>query len=361
MSLAPAPLGAPLGAQPPLAPGQAVWQWFAVNPEDCKYDAEQKAFGFWWPGNVITVYTPKPGQLPTQLSVRHSNVSVNDVVPREVKKRKPAEAAEAGGTEAAEAGTEEGQGESDNAQAPAAKRPKKQKSTMPPPIAAARLLVLTNDNDSTGERAALLSPMDPMVETQLFIAGSNGVFPSDIGPFHEIVVSYAAGAGKKQPAIDLREMHAMVAKRMGVTPDNLICAIAFDQTANVVCDMDFAGLPNVQLICPHLVKARGGTYAAPKIPAFVLSPAYQNILAELAEPEAKASGSASSASSASSPAKSPAAPPPVPAAVPAAVPADFCASGSASAQPANSPAATPAQHVPAAKVVDLTGDDTEDE
>ena len=352
MSLAPAPLGAPLGAQPPVAPfapGEAVWQWFKVNPDECKYDAERKAFGFWWPGNVITVYTPKPGQLPTQLSVRNSNVSVNDVVTREVKKRKPAEA----GTEAAEAGTEEEQGESDNAQAPAAKRPKKQKSTMPPPIAAARLLVLTNDNDSTGERAALLSPMGPMVETQLFIAGSNGVFPSDIGPFHEIAVSYAPRVGKQPPAIDLREMHAVVAKRMGVTPDNLICAIAFDQTANVVCDMDFAARPNVQLICPHLVKALGGTYAAPKIPAFVLSPAYQNILASIP----KASGSASSASSASSPAKSPAAPPPVPAAVPAA----FCASGSASAQPANSPAAPPAQPVPAAKVVDLTGDENEDE
>jgi hypothetical protein len=149
-----------------------------------------------------------------------------------------------------------------------------------------------------------------MVETQLFIAGSNGVFPPDIGPFHEIVVSYAAGAGKQQPAIDLREMHAMVAKRLGVTPANLICAIAFDQTANVVCDMEFAEFPNVQLICPHLVKARGGAYAAPKIPAFVLSPAYQTILAELAELEAKGGGSASSASSsASSPAKSPAAQP----------------------------------------------------
>jgi hypothetical protein len=129
-----------------------------------------------------------------------------------------------------------------------------------------------------------------------------------------------------------------------------------------VFDMELAEDTNVQLICPHLVAAMGGTRAAPKIPELVLSPAYQNILAELAELEAKASGSASSASSASSPAKSPAAPPPVPAAVPAAVPADFCASGSASAQPANSPAAPPAQPVPAAKEeVDLTGDDTEDE
>jgi hypothetical protein len=279
--------------------------------------------------------------------VRNSNVSVNDVVTREVKKRKPAEA----GTEAAEAGTEEEEEkvESDNAQAtpPAAKRPKKQKSTTPPRTAVARLLVLTNDTDCTGERSALLSPMDPMVETQLFIAGSNGVFPSDIGPFHEIVVSYAPRVGKQPPAIDLREMHAVVAKRMGVTPDNLICAIAFDQTANVVCDMEFAELPNVQLICPHLVKARGGTYAAPKIPAFVLSPAYQNILAELAEPEAKASGSASSASSASSPAKSPAAHPAQP--EPAAKPAEV------GEKPV--PAAVPA----AKEEVDLTGDDTEDE
>ena len=92
-----------------------------------------------------------------------------------------------------------------------------------------------------------------------------------------------------------------VAKYLGVTPENLTCAIAFDRTAAILHDPSFAELPNVQLICPHLVQKLGGAAAAWKLKAFARSPAYQSLLGSAASTSASSSSSASSASSPAKP------------------------------------------------------------
>ena len=306
MSLAAAMPGAPI--DPPadeLVAGLPVWHFIPLDPSDVAFDASQNRTGVWMPGFVIALGKRSTGAPTGQCSVRTSGVDRTAVVPREVKKRKAPE-----GAEAEKSGDDDDNAPLRAAQPAAQPKPKKIKTApkpapkpaAPEPTAVVRILVLTNGSDCTGERGALLAPMDPLAEAQLLIAGSNGVVPHDTGPFHEIALSFAPGAAKK-PLIDLRAMHETVAKSMGVKPENLTCAIAFDQTADIFHDPRFADLPNVQLICPHLVKTLGSAACTHKLPGFVSSPTYQSYLAA-ATPAASPAAS-SAASSASSPAKSP--------------------------------------------------------
>ena len=300
--------GPPAQTAPLLGAGQPVWHFIKLKPSDVTYDESQEATGVWMPGFVIKAGTTG------KCSVRTSGLSLTAVTPREVagKKRKSPESPE--GEEEEKSGDED-----DNAPlvrpnrplqpaaAPAAPKPKAKKikttgpSPGPEPTAVARILVLTNNDDCPGERGVLLAPMDPLKKAHLFIAGADMILPHDAGLWTEVALSLAPGAGKKAPQIDLRAMADTVAKYLGVTPENLTCAIAFDRTAAILHDPSFAELPNVQLICPHLVQKLGGAAAAWKLKAFARSPAYQSLLGSAASTSASSS---SSASSASSPAKS---------------------------------------------------------
>lgn len=303
--------GPPAQKAPLLGAGQPVWHFIKLKPSDVTYDESQEATGVWMPGFVIKAGTTG------KCSVRTSGLSLAAVTPREVagKKRKSPESPE--GEEEEKSGDED-----DNAPlvrpnrplqpapapaAPAAPKPKAKKikttgpSPGPEPTAVARILVLTNNDDCPGERGVLLAPMDPLKKAHLFIAGADMLLPHDTGLWSEVALSLAPGAGKKAPQIDLRAMADTVAKYLGVTPENLTCAIAFDRTAAILHDPSFAELPNVQLICPHLVQKLGGAAAAWKLKAFARSPAYQSLPGSAASTSASSSSSASSASSPAKP------------------------------------------------------------
>ena len=315
--------GPPAQKAPLLGAGQPVWHFIKLKPSDVTYDESQETTGVWMPGFVIKAGTTG------KCSVRTSGLSLAAVTPREVagKKRKSPESPE--GEEEEKSGDEDDnaplvrpnrplQPAAAPAAAPAAPKPKAKKiktmgpSPGPERTAVARILVLTNNDDCPGERGVLLAPMDPLKKAHLFIAGADMALPCDTGLWTEVALSLAPGAGKKAPQIDLRAMADTVAKYLGVTPENLTCAIAFDRTAAILHDPSFAELPNVQLICPHLVQKLGGAAAAWKLKAFARSPAYQSLLGSAASTSASSSSSASSASSPAKP-KPPAAPATVPA------------------------------------------------
>ena len=358
MPLAAAMPGAPIA--PPaseLVAGQPVWQFIPLKLSDVTFDETQNTTGVWMPAFVIAVGQKSTGEPTGQCSVRTSGVNVTAVVPRDVKKGKKRKASPEG-AEAEKSGDEDLAEDSAPLDQPAAMPEPKKAKTAPARTAVVRILVLTNAKDCAGERAALLSPMDALNEAQLFIAGADMALPGDTGPFSEIALSFAPGAAKKAQLIDLRAMAETVAKCLGVTPDNLMCVIAFDETADIFHDPLFADLPNVQLICPLLVKALGSAACTPKLGGFARSPVYQSYLAAASPASGPAATPASSSaatpasSSASSPAKTPVAPPAV---QPVAIKALSATLTSPSTSPSPSPSVQPA---PAAwKGIDLTQDD----
>ena len=373
MPLAAAMPGAPIA--PPaseLVAGQPVWQFIPLDPEDIKYDPTQNAKGVWMPTFVIAVGQKSTGEPTGQCSVRTSGVNVTAVVPRDVKKGKKRKASPEGAE--AEKSGDEGLAEDSAAldQPAAMPEPKKAKTAAKPApkpaaparTAVARILVLTNAKDCASERAALLSPMDALNEAQLFIAGADMALPGDTGPFSEIALSFAPGAAKKAQLIDLRAMAYTVAKCLGVTPDNLMCVIAFDETADIFHDPLFADLPNVQLICPLLVKALGSAACTHKLGGFARSPVYQSYLAAASPASGPAAtpaatpASSSASSSASSPAKTPVAPPAVqPVAIKALSATLTSPSTSPSTYSARSAPALPLSPPAASEEIDLTQDD----
>ena len=150
----------------------------------------------------------------------------------------------------------------------------------PPPRKIARILVI-EDKDTAQQ---LLGNLQSLKCADLFVAAKPGVMDRKLdalpkGSFREVALVTKTTKKQKVPAADLREIHALVAKIMGVAAKDLLCAIAFD--SDTFADEGFMCQPNVVLLDTVVV----AKYGLPKeMQTLVESPEYAKLSGTVTPP-----------------------------------------------------------------------------
>jgi hypothetical protein len=153
------------------------------------------------------------------------------------------------------------------------------------PVAAARLLVVTDQLSTAESLRALIATMDAIRAAPLYVATTTA-FP--LSAFDNAIEVCLAGAMSKKNewVVNLRETAETVAQCAGVALADLSLAIAYDGPTVLREDVPFAQLGNVQLINPIILARAGLVFAAPKLADLAASPAYKRILEPAQAPSA---------------------------------------------------------------------------
>ena len=142
------------------------------------------------------------------------------------------------------------------------------------PNAVARIAVLPRK--CTPEQAeAMVALMAQIQNARLFVAVPPCTsLPPALEPHTAIPFSAVTNSGVSRPCV--RRMIDAVASALAVKTSNLLCAVAYTDSA---ADSDLTRRKNVQLIHPELVTKYGLETAAPKLAKIAASHAYRSLLA----------------------------------------------------------------------------------
>ena len=213
----------------------------------------------------------------TTFAARIPNIDFESVTPRPTKK----------GTKRASVPAHEGASEDDATVTPPKPSAKKAKPAPKAvtPVAAARLLVVTDQTSTAESLRALIATMDAIRAAPLYVATTTA-FP--LSAFDNAIEVCLAGAMSKKNewVVNLRETAETVAQCAGVALADLSLAIAYDGPTVLREDVPFAQLGNVQLINPNILARAGLVFAAPKLADLAASPAYKRILEPAQAPSA---------------------------------------------------------------------------
>ena len=279
------PLAAPVAA-PPLpeaAKPKPAYKsadpiYFELDLSDVvvTYDPLGRALSATIPAFVGGVY-----ESGTAFAARIPNVDFSSVTPRPTKK----------GTKRPLVPAQEGASDDDatvTPPKPAAKKAKPAPKAVTP-VAAARLVVVTDPLSTAESIRALIATMAQLEAAQLYFATNTDVPRSFFGNDSEVVREvYLAGAMSKKNewVVNLRETAETVAQCAGVALADLSLAIAYDVPTVLREDVPFVLLGNVQLINPIILARASLVFAAPKLADLAASPAYKRILEAAQGPSA---------------------------------------------------------------------------
>ena len=256
----------PEAAKPKPAYKSADPIYFELDLSDVvvTYDPLGRALSATIPAFVGAIY-----ESGTTFAARIPNIDFASVTPRPTKK----------GTKRASVPAHEGASDDDATVTPPKPSAKKAKPApkAATPVAAARLLVVTDQLSTAESIRALIATMDAIRAAPLYVATTTE-FP--LSAFDNAIEVCLAGAMSKKNewVVNLRETAETVAQCAGVALADLSLAIAYDVPTVLREDVPFVQLSNVQLINPIILARAGLAFAAPKLADLAASPAYKRIL-----------------------------------------------------------------------------------